>query len=58
MATAERLAELADILAVGILRLCLDTPAVHQAGGGNELVDFTPAESGREPRREAVGTRS
>jgi hypothetical protein len=57
MAPTERLAEVAEILALGILRLRLETLASKEAKRGDSSLDFTPAESGREPRREAVGKR-
>ena len=55
---AERLAEVAETLALGILRLRTETLATNSADSGDELVDFSRAESGREPRRKAVGRRT
>ncbi len=59
MAAAERLAEVAEILALGILRLRLrsETPIDEHAGSGESSLHFMGAKSGGHTRRETAGRR-
>ncbi len=60
MPAAERLAEVAEILALGIFRLRLrsETPTREHAPTGESLLHFMAGESGGVTRRENAGTRS
>ena len=54
----ERLAEVAEILALGILRLRTETLSANSADSGDSSLHFSPAESGHPRRRETVGRRT
>jgi hypothetical protein len=48
----ERIAEIADILAGGLIRLDARKSSETVASGGDSFVDFSPAESGHAPKGE------
>ena len=60
MPAPERLAEVAEILALGMLRLRLrsETPAREHAPTGESSLHFMAGESGGRTRRETVGSRT
>ena len=57
LSAPERLQELGEILALGIIRLRQETLAGNDPHRGEELVDSSAAESGRATRRENAGKR-
>ncbi len=58
MSAAERVAELAEILAAGLVRLRTRQSSRLSADSRESPLHFTPAESGGRTRRQAVGSRT
>ena len=48
--STERIAEIASILALGLMRLRARKSSQLSPDGGESLLDFTPGKSGREPQ--------
>jgi hypothetical protein len=51
LTAAERLAEIADLLAAGVIRLRARKSSLLSGQNGESFLDFMPPERGHEPRR-------